>query len=129
MGISNGNMVWLDIYIIFIWLVNSPRRSRRDGKPTQERVPSSNNNLDTRNQKDQDQKHGLRVQDGGLPLGTPLTTDSKLERGAPSDEVEKKSNDQHEGTKHSSNPSDARRSQSYFQVLCVLLCLNMMKFI
>ena len=75
--------------------------------------------MDIRNQTDQDQKHHRRLQDG-LPLETPLTTDSKPERGAPSNNTDRKRNGQHEGTKISAGPTEVTRSRSYFQVLCVL---------
>lgn len=114
-----SNLIWFGLYLCMVG--HSPKRSRRDGKPAPERVPSRNNSLDSRNQMDQDQKSGRREKDGGLPLETPLATDSKLERGAPSNEPDRKSSGRHEGTQHSSNPSEASRSRSYFQVLFVFL--------
>lgn len=95
----------------------SPKRSRRDGKPAPERLPSSND-LDMKSQTDQDQKHHRRLQDG-LPLETPLTTDSKVERGALSNDTDRKPNGQKEGAKLSSGPTEVPRSRSFFQVLCV----------
>ncbi|GMQ01117.1 hypothetical protein CsSME_00047878 [Camellia sinensis var. sinensis] len=91
----------------------SPKRSRRDGKPATER-PSSNLNLDVGDHSDRDQKHRRRLQDV-LPLEAPPALDSKVETGAGNKEIDKKTNGQHEGTKNSSNPTEASRSRSYFQ--------------
>ncbi|CAL5358114.1 unnamed protein product [Camellia sinensis] len=96
----------------------SPKRSRRDGKPATER-PSSNLNLDVGDHSDRDQKHRRRLQDV-LPLEAPPALDSKVETGAGNKEIDKKTNGQHEGTKNSSNPTEASRSRSYFQLYAKL---------
>ncbi|KAJ9159413.1 hypothetical protein P3X46_024921 [Hevea brasiliensis] len=90
----------------------SPKRSRRDGKPVTERVPS-NTNLDVEDHADRDQKHRRRLQDA-LPLEAPSAPDSKVESGAVSKESDKKPNGHHEGSKHS-DPTEVPRSRSYFQ--------------
>lgn len=92
-----------------------PKQSRRDGKLVPERLPS-NTNLDIRNHTDQDQNHRRRLQDG-LPLDSLSTPDAKLDSGTVSKEPDRKPNGHQEGTKHSSNPTEAQRSRSYFQVL------------
>ena len=103
------------VFAYFSVVAFSPKRSRRDGKPAPERVPSSNN-LDNRSQTDQEQKRSRRLQDG-LPLESPLTTDPKREREAPTKEPERKPNAEHDGKKHSSNPTEVPRSRSFYQVL------------
>ncbi|KAL7002904.1 hypothetical protein U1Q18_004063 [Sarracenia purpurea var. burkii] len=92
----------------------SPKRSRRDGKPTTER-PSSNLNLDVGHHSNRDQKHRQRLQDA-LPLEeAPPAPDSKEETGAGNKEVDKRTNGQHDGYKRSANPTEVPRSRSYFQ--------------
>ncbi|GMY38692.1 DNA polymerase kappa [Fagus crenata] len=91
----------------------SPKKSRRDGKPETERVPS-NTNLDVGDHADRDQKHRRRLQDA-LPLEAPLAPDSKRENGAVSKESDKKPDEHREGSKHSSDPTEASRPRSFFQ--------------
>ncbi|KAK9286284.1 hypothetical protein L1049_014674 [Liquidambar formosana] len=101
----------------------SPKRSRRDGKPATERIPS-NPSLDIGDHTERNQKHRQRLQDA-LPLETPLPPDSKVETGAVSKESDKKTSglkepDEntsglHIGTKHSTDPTEVPRSRSYFQ--------------
>ncbi|KAL2513486.1 cyclin-related [Forsythia ovata] len=90
----------------------SPKRSRRDGKPATERLPTDPD-LD-KDHLDRDQKHRRRLQDA-LPLEAPSAQESKVETQAVSKESENKTNGHHEGTKHSSDPTKVPRSQSYFQ--------------
>ncbi|EEF34916.1 conserved hypothetical protein [Ricinus communis] len=91
----------------------SPKRSRRDGKPETERVPSYTN-LNVEDSTDRDQRHRRRLHDA-LPLEAPSAPDSKVEAGVLSKDSEKKPNGDHEGTKRSSDPIDVPRSRSYFQ--------------
>ncbi|XP_022896162.1 uncharacterized protein LOC111410165 [Olea europaea var. sylvestris] len=88
----------------------SPKRSRRDGKPATERLPSDtelhNDHLD------RDQKLRRRLQDA-LPLEATSAQESKVETQAVGKESENKTNGHYEGTKHS--PTKIPRSQSYFQ--------------
>ena len=92
----------------------SPKRSRRDGKPVTERVVS---NTDVGDRVDKDEMQRRRLQDD-LPLEVPSAPDSsKIESGAVNKESDRKNNGQHEGTKHSSDPTEVPRSRSYFQVL------------
>ncbi len=97
----------------------SPKKSRRDGKPETERVPS-NTNLDVGDHADRDQRHRRRLQDA-LPLEAPLAPDSKRENGAVSKESDKKPDEHREGSKHSSDPTEASRPRSFFQVLIIIL--------
>ncbi|CAI9769164.1 unnamed protein product [Fraxinus pennsylvanica] len=90
----------------------SPKRSRRDGKPATERLPT-----DTELHKDhldRDQKHRRRLQDA-LPLEATSAQESKVETQAVTKESENKTNGHYEGTKHSSDPTKIPHSQSYFQ--------------
>ncbi|PSS26141.1 DEAD-box ATP-dependent RNA helicase [Actinidia chinensis var. chinensis] len=91
----------------------SPKRSRRDGKPATER-PSSNLNLDIGNHSGRDQKHRRRLQDA-LPLEVPRASDPKVETGGGSKEFDKRTNEQREGNKNSSNATEVPQSQSFFQ--------------
>ena len=103
----------ITVLIYVIWLVNSPKRSRRDGKPETERIPSS---LNTTNgdHVDRDQKHRRRLQDA-LPLEAPLASDSKEETEAVGKESDKKTSGPRDRTKPS---SDILRHRSFFQVQC-----------
>lgn len=89
---------------------SSPKRSRRDGKPETERIPSS---LNTTNgdHVDRDQKHRRRLQDA-LPLEAPLASDSKEETEAVGKESDKKTSGPRDRTKPS---SDIPRHRSFFQ--------------
>jgi hypothetical protein len=52
-----------------------------------------------------------------LPLETPSGPDSaKVESGGVSKEIDKKSNEHGEGSKHCSKPTEVPWSQSFFQV-------------
>lgn len=86
----------------------SPKRSRRDGKPVAERVPSSNN-------LDNDHTHRRRLQDA-VPLEAPSVPYSKGESGSLAKDSDKKPNGFHEQAKGSSDPTEAPRSRSFFQV-------------
>ncbi|GMJ00587.1 hypothetical protein like AT3G19650 [Hibiscus trionum] len=90
-----------------------PKRSRRDGKPQTERVVSS---ADVGDRPDHDEKQRRRLQDA-VPLeAAPTAPDSsKIESAIGSKDSDRKNNGHHEGTKHSSDPSDVPRSRSYFQ--------------
>ncbi|XP_044508563.1 uncharacterized protein LOC123227577 [Mangifera indica] len=90
----------------------SPKKPRRDGKPATEKVPSSNN-LDVEDHVDQDQtrRHWLR---DALPLGTPSAPDSKVETGSLTKETAQNPSIL-EKNKHSSDPTDIPRYQTYFQ--------------
>lgn len=85
----------------------SPKRSRRDGKPVAERVPSSNN-------LDNDHTHRRRLQ-AAVPLEAPSVPYSKGESGSLAKDSDKKPNGFHEQAKGSSDPTEAPRSQSFFQ--------------
>ncbi|KAM6558309.1 hypothetical protein CsatA_027548 [Cannabis sativa] len=91
----------------------SPKRSKRDGKPEPERLPSSNS-LDIKNNTEQDQKHRPSLQDGSPPKSL-VPTDSKPEKGALSSDTDRKPNGKHEGTKLSAVPTDGPRPRSYFK--------------
>lgn len=93
----------------------SPKRSRRGEKNEKDRI-ASKGNLESAKQSDQDQKHHPRLQDT-LPLESTLAPDSKVENGDSRKESDKKPSGPHEGTKHSTNPSEIPRSRSYFQVV------------
>ncbi|KAH8506586.1 hypothetical protein H0E87_013408 [Populus deltoides] len=83
-----------------------PKRSRRDEKPESERVTIDSN---------LDQKNRRRLQDA-LPLETLSGPDSaKVESGGVSKETDKKPNEHGEGSKHSSKPTEAPWSPSFFQ--------------
>ncbi|KAE8708442.1 putative Porin/voltage-dependent anion-selective channel protein [Hibiscus syriacus] len=90
-----------------------PKRSRRDGKPQTERVVS---NTDVGDRPDRDEKQHRRLQDA-VPLeAAPTAPDSsKIGSAIVSEESDRKNNRHHEGTKHSSDPTDLPRSGSYFQ--------------
>ncbi|KAG2704725.1 hypothetical protein I3760_05G018000 [Carya illinoinensis] len=90
----------------------SPKRSRRDGKPETERVPS-NTDLDVGHRIDRDQKHSRQLQDA-LPLEAPTAPDSKQENRVVSKDSDKKAIHR-EGPKHSSDPTNVTQSRSYFQ--------------
>ncbi|GAV62331.1 hypothetical protein CFOL_v3_05855 [Cephalotus follicularis] len=85
----------------------SPKRSRKDGKPATERVPTTTN-WDVEDRTDRDQKHRRRLQDA-LPLEAPSAPDSKV------DSVPEEKPIGHEGNKHFSDPTEVPRSRSYFQ--------------
>ncbi|XWS63006.1 hypothetical protein CRYUN_Cryun06bG0059400 [Craigia yunnanensis] len=92
----------------------SPKRSRtrRDGKLETEGVVS---NADVGDRADQDEKQRRRLQDA-LPLEAPSAPDSsKIESGTVNKESDRKNNGRHEGTKHSSDPTQVPRSRSYYQ--------------
>ncbi|KAM1152243.1 hypothetical protein EV1_034534 [Malus domestica] len=91
----------------------SPKRSRRGEKDEKDRI-ASKGNLESGKQSDQDQKQRQRLQDT-LPLESTLAPDSKGENGDSRKESNKKPSGPHEGTKHSTNPSEIPRSRSYFQ--------------
>ncbi|XP_062089405.1 uncharacterized protein LOC133795934 isoform X2 [Humulus lupulus] len=91
----------------------SPKRSRRDGKPVPERLPSSDS-LDIKNITEQGQKHHRSLQERS-PLKAFVPTDSKPEKGALSNDIDRQPNGQHEGTKLSAGPTDGPRPRSYFQ--------------
>ena len=97
--------------IYVIWVVYSPKRSRRDGKPETERT-SSSLNANNGDHVDHDQKHRRRLQDA-LPLEAPLASDSKEENEAVSKESDRKNSGPRDRTKPS---SDALRHRSFFQV-------------
>ncbi|KAF4382324.1 hypothetical protein G4B88_011276 [Cannabis sativa] len=100
----------------------SPKRSKRDGKPEPERLPSSNS-LDIKNNTEQDQKHRPSLQDGSPPKSL-VPTDSKPEKGALSSDTDRKPNGKHEGTKLSAVPTDGPRPRSYFKVPSPQICAN-----
>lgn len=81
-------------------LFQSPKRSRRDGKPETERLPTEPD-LD----KDRDHRHHRRLQD---PL--------PLESGTVNKESEKVADGTKGVAKHSSDPTKLPLSRSYFQV-------------
>ncbi|KAG4114029.1 hypothetical protein ERO13_D12G020000v2 [Gossypium hirsutum] len=91
----------------------SPKRSRRDGKPQTERQVSS---ADVGDRPDQEEKQRRRLQDA-VPLeAAPTPPDSsKIETVIVGKDSDRKNNGQHEGTKHSSDPTEVPRSRSYFQ--------------
>lgn len=105
-----------------LFVLASPKRSRRDGKTETER-PSANSHLDNRNHSDRDQNHHRRLKDA-LPLEAPSEQDSKVEGVALSKGKSEKANLDNEGTKISSDPTDVPRSRSYFQVLCLVMNLS-----
>lgn len=96
----------------------SPKRSRRDGKPETERIPS-NTDLDVGDHTDKNQKHCRRLQDA-LPLEAPSAPDAKPENEALSKESVKTPSEHREGLRHSKDPADVARSRSYFQVLMII---------
>lgn len=106
-------IVILNHNMAYVFPCVSPKRSRRDGKPETERVPS-NTNLDVEDHADRDQKHRRRLQDA-LPLEASSAPESKAESGSVSKETDKKPNGHHEGSKHS-DPTEVPRSRSYYQV-------------
>ncbi|XP_044489323.1 uncharacterized protein LOC123213800 isoform X2 [Mangifera indica] len=79
----------------------SPKKSRRDGKPAAERVPS-NNNLDFEDHVDQDQTRRRRLQDV-LPLEAQSAPDTEAATVCWTKEADKKSNALHEKNK---DPTD-----------------------
>ncbi|KAF8404881.1 hypothetical protein HHK36_009776 [Tetracentron sinense] len=87
---------------------SSLKRSRRDGKLATKRT-SNNHNFNSGGLADRDQKHHRRLQ-GALPLEAPLAPDSKI-----GIELDKKTDELHNGTKHSSDPTEVPRPQSYLQ--------------
>ncbi|KAE8657521.1 Cyclin-related, putative isoform 2 [Hibiscus syriacus] len=91
----------------------SPKRSRRDGKPQTERVVS---NTDVGDKPDRDEKQLRRLQDD-VPLEAASTApdSSKIGSAIVSEESDRKNDRHHEGTKHSSDPTDLPCSGSYFQ--------------
>ncbi|XP_015901606.3 uncharacterized protein LOC107434636 isoform X2 [Ziziphus jujuba] len=88
--------------------------SRREDRDSDSKRHRSRFDREPRNHTDQDQKHRRQLQDG-LPLGSSLTSDARLDKGAVTKEPDRKSNGLEEGTKHSSNPTEVPRSRSYFQ--------------
>ncbi|GKV26490.1 hypothetical protein SLEP1_g35778 [Rubroshorea leprosula] len=98
----------------------SPKRSRRDGKPEAERLPSDNN---VGEHADREQKHRRRLQDA-LPLEASEAPDSKVENGAVVRQTERKHDASHGEEKRSSDPTEVPKSRSYFQVLCWFLNMH-----
>lgn len=100
--------------LIFSQIFRSRKRSRRDGKPETERVPSKG---DVGEHTDRDQKQRRRLQDA-VPLEAQETPDSKVGNEDVGMHPEKKHDDalNHEGVKRSSHPTEVPRSRSYFQV-------------
>ncbi|KAE8663757.1 putative Porin/voltage-dependent anion-selective channel protein [Hibiscus syriacus] len=91
----------------------SPKRSRIDGKPQTERVVS---NADVGDRPGHDEKQRRRLQDAAPLEAAPTAPDSsKIESVVVNKESDVKDNGHHEGTKHSSDPTDVPRSRSYFQ--------------
>lgn len=116
-----------------MFVLSSPKRSRRQSRQETERPPTTHN-LDSENNSERDLKHHRRLQDD-VPLDAPSVQDSKSERTPrkPSENVAvkddgiKESSDLNEGSrhrssKHSTNPSVIPHSTSFFQVsvLCTL---------
>lgn len=119
-----------------MFVVSSPKRSRKHSRQETERPPTSHN-LDGGNKSERDLKHHRQLQDA-VPLDAPAVQDPKSERTVRKpfenvtvkDDGIKESSDPNEGSrhrssKHSSNPSAVPRSTSFFQVS--VLCLH--KFI
>lgn len=84
-------------------LFQSPKRSRRDGKPETERLPTEP--VLDKDRTDRDHRHHRRLQDP-LPLESG-TVNKESEKGA----------DGHKGVaKHSSDQTKLPQPRSYFQV-------------
>ncbi|KAF5191301.1 cyclin-like protein [Thalictrum thalictroides] len=94
---------------------SSPKRSRRDGKQKTERNTSRDLDFNTSHSKDHDQKFRRRLQDA-LPLEAPIEPESKLRpNDAKSDLNTETDETENDGPKHSSDPTEVPRSNSYFQ--------------
>ncbi|KAL0348299.1 UNVERIFIED_CONTAM: hypothetical protein Sangu_1057700 [Sesamum angustifolium] len=90
----------------------SPKRSRRDGKPETER--SAAQEEPDKDRLDRDHKHRRRLQDP-VPLEAPVSHDPKVESGTMGKESENKSEGHRGGRRHSSDPTKAPQSRSYFE--------------
>ncbi|XP_022942670.1 pre-mRNA-splicing factor CWC25-like isoform X1 [Cucurbita moschata] len=92
----------------------SPKRSRRDRKPLEEKL-SRNSSSHVEDNKDRDQKHELRHEgQDATPHESSLALDSHPEGGV-SKGANRNSDEREGGTKRSLNPTEVPRSRSYFQ--------------
>lgn len=100
-------------------IVTSPKRSRRDRKPLEEKL-FRNSSSHVEDNKDRDQKHELRHEGQDMITHeSSLALDSNPEVGI-SKGTNRNSDGRDGGTKHSLNPTEVPRSRSYFQVCATL---------
>ncbi|XP_068655151.1 uncharacterized protein [Aristolochia californica] len=91
----------------------SPKRPRRDGKPT-ERISSTNHDMEITNPTSEDQKHQRQLQDP-LLLEPSAAIESKVERDFAEKGVDLKTNGPLGDNKHSSDLTEVTHSRSYYQ--------------